>query len=196
LGAGIAVKILYAGQPKEEKQMNRNVKTLALVLIASTALAACGKKKVDDIPPAADGTDYGNGGGQTIDNGGGGIIDGSQEDFLATVGMNGDRVFFDTDKFNIDAADQATLQAQAQWLARYPNKRIVIEGHCDERGTRDYNLALGERRANAAKNYLASLGVDASRIQTVSHGKEKPAAMGSNAEAWAMNRRAVTITVM
>ena len=175
--------------------MKQTMKTLALVLLATTALAACGKKKIEDIPPQADNTDY----GTPQDNGGdtaGQIVEGSQEDFLAAVGMDGDRIFFDTDKFNVDTADQATLQAQAQWLSRYPNKRIVIEGHCDERGTRDYNLALGERRANAAKNYLASLGVDASRIQTVSHGKEKPAAEGSNDQAWAINRRAVTITVL
>ena len=175
--------------------MKQTMKTLALVLLATTALAACGKKKIDDIPPQADNTDY----GTPQDNGGsdiGQILPGSQEDFMAAVGMDGDRIFFDTDRFNVDSADQATLQAQAQWLARYPNKRIVIEGHCDERGTRDYNLALGERRANAAKNYLASLGVDASRIQTVSHGKEKPAAEGSNEQAWAINRRAVTITVL
>ena len=175
--------------------MKKTMKTLALVLLATTALAACGKKKINDIPPQADNTDY----GTPQDNSGdsaGQILPGSQEDFLAAVGMDGDRIFFDTDKFNVDTADQATLQSQAQWLSRYPNKRIVIEGHCDERGTRDYNLALGERRANAAKNYLASLGVDASRIQTVSHGKEKPAAEGSNEQAWAINRRAVTITVL
>jgi peptidoglycan-associated lipoprotein len=172
--------------------MDKKIQTLALVLIATTALSACGKKKIDDMPPAADGTGYGQ------DNGGSGagqIMPGSQEDFLQSVGMNGDRIFFDTDRFNIDSADQATLQSQAQWLARYPDKRITIEGHCDERGTRDYNLALGERRANAAKNYLASLGVDASRILTVSYGKERPAAAGSNEQAWAQNRRAVTITI-
>jgi peptidoglycan-associated lipoprotein len=178
----------------KEKTMTKTMKTLALVLLATTALAACGKKKINDIPPQADNTDYGT--PQDNGSGVGQIIPGSQEDFLAAVGMDGDRIFFDTDRFNVDSADQATLQSQAQWLARYPNKRIVIEGHCDERGTRDYNLALGERRANAAKNYLASLGVDASRIQTVSHGKERPAATGSNEQAWAQNRRAVTITVL
>lgn len=175
--------------------MKKNMQTLALLLLATTALAACGKKKIEDIPPQADNTDYGNSQNDGSDTAGQ-ILPGSQEDFLASVGMNGDRVYFDTDRFNIDSADQATLQSQAQWLARYSNKRIVIEGHCDERGTRDYNLALGERRANAAKNYLASLGIDASRIQTVSHGKEKPAAEGSNEQAWAQNRRAVTITVL
>ena len=102
---------------------------------------------------------------------------------------------FDTDKFNIDAQDQATLQGQAQWLGRYPNTRVTVEGHADERGTREYNLALGERRANSAKNYLASLGVSADRIQTVSYGKERPAAMGSDESAWEQNRRAVTVTV-
>jgi peptidoglycan-associated lipoprotein len=178
----------------KEKTMNKKMQTLALVLLATTALAACGKKKINDIPPQADNTDYGT--PQDNNNGAGQIVPGSQEDFMAAVGFDGDRIFFDTDRFNVDAADQATLQLQAQWLARYPNKRIVIEGHCDERGTRDYNLALGERRANAAKNYLASLGVDASRIQTVSYGKERPAAAGSNEQAWAQNRRAVTITVL
>lgn len=173
--------------------MKKNVQTLALLLLATTALAACGKKKIDDIPPPADNTGYGT--PQDNTGGAGQILPGSQEDFLQSVGFNGDRIFFDTDRFNIDTADQATLQTQAQWLARYPDKRIVIEGHCDERGTRDYNLALGERRANAAKNYLASLGVDASRIQTVSYGKERPAAAGSNEQAWAQNRRAVTITI-
>ena len=177
--------------------MKKTMKTIALVLLATTALAACGKKKIQDIPPQADNTDYGNGQyGNGNGNTAGQILPGSQEDFLATVGMDGDRIFFDTDRFNVDSADQAALQSQAQWLARYSNKRIVIEGHCDERGTRDYNIALGERRANAAKNYLASLGVDASRIQTVSHGKERPAAEGSNEQAWAINRRAVTITVL
>jgi peptidoglycan-associated lipoprotein len=172
--------------------MKKNMQTLALVLLATTALAACGKKKIEDLPPTADGTQNGTPQDTT---GASQILPGSQEDFLQSVGMNGDRVFFDTDRFNIDAADQATLTAQAQWLARYPDKRIVIEGHCDERGTRDYNLALGERRANAAKNYLASLGIDAARIQTVSYGKERPQAVGSNEDAWAQNRRAVTITV-
>ena len=87
------------------------------------------------------------------------------------------------------------LQRQAQWLAQYPNTRAIVEGHADERGTRDYNLALGERRANSAKNYLTPIGVDASRIQTVSYGKERPSALGSDEQSWAQNRRAVTVTV-
>ncbi len=168
---------------------------LAILLLASTAMVAgCGKKKVETLPPAAEGTDYGN---PPVDPnaGAGQILPGSQEDFLQSVGQSGDRVLFDTDRFNIDAQDQATLQSQAQWLARYPNTRVTVEGHADERGTREYNLALGERRANAAKNYLTSVGVDAARIQTVSYGKERPSAMGSDEQSWAQNRRAVTVTV-
>ena len=175
--------------------MKSNTVKLAAVLLASTALiAGCAKKKVEVLPPVAEGTDYGT--AQPDPNAGNGqIVPGSQEDFLASVGQAGDRILFDTDRFNIDAEDQATLQAQAQWLARYPARAITVEGHADERGTRDYNLALGERRANSAKNYLASVGVDAGRIQTVSYGKERPAAMGSDESAWAQNRRAVTVTV-
>lgn len=172
----------------------KNTLKMAAILLASTALVAgCGKKKVEELPPVAEGTE-----GSTPTDpsaGTGQIVPGSQEDFLQTVGQFGDRIFFDTDKFNVDVEDQSTLQRQAQWLARYPNVRVTVEGHADERGTREYNLALGERRANSAKNYLASLGVDSSRIQTVSYGKERPQALGSDEQSWAQNRRAVTITV-
>lgn len=134
------------------------------------------------LPPAAQGTD--NGTTQTDPNAGTGqIVPGSQEDFLQQIGQFGDRILFDTDRFNVDVEDQATLQRQAQWLAQYPNTRVIVEGHADERGTRDYNLALGERRANSAKNYLVSIGVDPSRIQTVSYGKERPYALGSDEQA-------------
>jgi peptidoglycan-associated lipoprotein len=174
--------------------MKSNTVKMAAILLASTALiAGCGKKKVDQLPPVAEGTE---GDTPTDPNAGTGqIVPGSQEDFLANIGQYGDRILFDTDRFNVDSEDQVTLQKQAQWLARYPNTRITVEGHADERGTRDYNLALGERRANSAKNYLISVGVDAGRIQTVSYGKERPAAMGSDESAWAQNRRAVTVTV-
>lgn len=122
-----------------------------------------------------------------------GPVPGSQADFLASI--ISDTVHFDLDKYNIDAESQGILQSQAQWLAKYPAKTVTIEGHCDERGTRDYNLALGERRANAAKSYLVSLGVDASRITVVSYGKERPIALGSDEASWAKNRRAVTLTI-
>jgi len=175
--------------------MTKNTIKMAALLLASTALiAGCGKKKVDTLPPAAEGSDYGQ--TQTDPNAGAGqITPGSQEDFLQQVGQYGDRILFETDRFNVDAEDQDVLQRQAQWLAQYPGTRITVEGHADERGTRDYNLALGERRANSAKNFLVSVGVDASRIQTVSYGKERPSALGSDEQAWAQNRRAVTVTV-
>ena len=106
-----------------------------------------------------------------------------------------DTIFFDTDMFNIDAEDQAALREQANYLNQYPNVRATVEGHADERGTREYNLALGERRANAAKNYLISLGVAADRLSVVSFGKERPVALGSDEQSWARNRRAVTVVM-
>jgi peptidoglycan-associated lipoprotein len=196
LGTGTSLNPYYAGLKLRRKLMKSTKLKMAAILLASTALVAgCGKKKIEELPPVAEGTDYGNQGATDPNAGAGQIVPGSQEDFLASVGQAGDRILFDTDRFNVDAEDQVTLQAQAQWLARYPNTRVTLEGHADERGTRDYNLALGERRANSAKNYLTSLGVGAERIQTVSYGKERPAAMGSDEQAWAQNRRAVTVTV-
>ena len=161
-----------------------------MIAVAIVALSACAKKRVE-FPPAPIGTQGGAataGSAQTS-----GPVAGSQEDFVARV--LADHILFGTDKFDVDAQDQEVLRSQSVWLAQYPNKRVTIEGHCDERGTRDYNIALGERRANAAKNFLASLGVDAARISTISYGKERPAALGSDEESWAQNRRAVTVTV-
>ena len=109
------------------------------------------------------------------------------------MGQGGDRIFFDTDQYNVDDQDRATLDQQAAWLMRNTAVRVTIEGHADERGTREYNLALGDRRANAAKNYLASRGIDAARMTTISWGKERPEAEGSDESAWARNRRAVTV---
>tara|TARA_Y100000992_G_C21254543_1_gene487801 strand:- start:197 stop:706 length:510 start_codon:yes stop_codon:yes gene_type:complete len=104
----------------------------------------------------------------------------------------GDRVYFETDKHNVNASSAYALESQANWLKSTPGFTIILEGHCDERGTREYNLALGERRANAVKEFLVSLGVDASRLEAISYGKERPAAEGSSTEAWAENRRVVT----
>lgn len=105
----------------------------------------------------------------------------------------GDRVFFGYDSSTLTPEGMATLESQANWLKSNSSMGITIEGHCDERGTREYNLALGERRASAARNYLVNLGVNASRITTVSYGKERPAVVGSNESAWGQNRRAVTV---
>ena len=115
---------------------------------------------------------------------------GSKDEFQQVVG---DRVFFDFDKSVIKPEGQTTLQRQADWLKRYPNYSITIEGHCDDRGTREYNLALGERRATAVRNALVALGIPANRMKTISYGKERPAVLGDNEAAWAQNRRGVTV---
>jgi peptidoglycan-associated lipoprotein len=162
----------------------------ATVVISALALSACASKP-KELPPqptAPTTTTTAPAPPQMT-----GPAPGSQADFVASV--LSDTIHFDTDRYNIDTESQGVLQSQAQWLSRYPGKTVTIEGHCDERGTRDYNIALGERRANAAKNYLVSLGVDAARITTVSYGKERPIALGSDEASWAKNRRAVTITV-
>jgi len=114
---------------------------------------------------------------------------GSQEDLAATAG---DRVYFVTDSASVGADQRPVLQRQAQWLAQYRQVQAVIEGHADERGTREYNLALGQRRANAARDLLVSGGVAGSRLRTISYGKDRPAELGSDESAWARNRRAVT----
>jgi peptidoglycan-associated lipoprotein len=164
--------------------------TAMIAAITMLAVGACSKKAPDTLPPAPEGT-----GTDTSADTGTGIVPGSQEDFLASVGLEGDRIFFDFDQYNVDSADMATLQNQAQWMQRNPAVRVTLEGHADERGTRDYNIALGERRANAAKNYLASLGIDPSRISVISYGKERPAELGSTEAAYAKNRRAVTVVI-
>ena len=116
-----------------------------------------------------------------------------QADLVAKAGS--DTVYFGTDEYSLDQATQTTLAAQARWMMANPNVRASIEGHCDERGTREYNQALGERRANAVRDYLLAQGVPAARLVTTSWGKERPVATGSNEEAWAQNRRAVTVII-
>lgn len=117
------------------------------------------------------------------------VTPGSVADFRQNVG---DRVFFDTDQSTIREDGRATLSKQAEWLKKYTNYQIMVEGHADERGTREYNLALGERRANAARQYLIAQGVPASRLKTISYGKERPDPVGSDEAAWARNRRAIS----
>ena len=107
--------------------------------------------------------------------------------------MVGDRVFFGTDEYTLDAEDQATLRRQAEWLQTNPGTRATVEGHTDERGTREYNLALGARRANSAREFLISQGVSPARLQAVSYGKERPIALCSDESCWSQNRRAVTV---
>jgi len=118
------------------------------------------------------------------------IEPGSQEDLIVNVG---DRVFFNYDSAELDTDAQELLQDQVAWLKQYSDVSVIIEGHCDERGTREYNLALGEKRAQSVKNYIINLGISADRVSTISYGKERPAVVGSNDGAWAQNRRSVTI---
>jgi peptidoglycan-associated lipoprotein len=117
------------------------------------------------------------------------VIPGSAEDLRVNVG---DTVHFDYDKYNITDEDRGVLQRQSAWLAKYPQVRVTVEGHCDERGTREYNLALGARRANAVKEYLVSLGVSSQRLDTISYGKERPMCSESTEDCYAQNRRGVT----
>ena len=160
------------------------------VLALVVAVSACSSdKNKGDMAAGGDGTmgaGAGSGSGRGMN---GSAIPGSQQDLAQNVG---DRVFFPTDHSDLTGEARATLDRQAQWLKKYSNLSVTIEGNCDDRGTREYNLALGERRADAVRKYLAASGVDASRLQTISYGKERPSVMGSDESAWAQNRRAVT----
>jgi peptidoglycan-associated lipoprotein len=174
------------------------MKTTKLTIVAiATALAltgGCAKKKPADLPPPPVGADGGVGADGFADpTGGVGTtgLGGARADFLQNV--QSDRVYFATDSHSLDGEARAILDTQAAWLARNPSISVTIEGHADERGTREYNLALGDRRANAAKNYLAARGVAAQRMNVISWGKERPVAEGSDESAWAQNRRAVTV---
>jgi peptidoglycan-associated lipoprotein len=146
------------------------IKAIAAIA-ALTLMAACSSSTQE--PPQAGAT----------------VTPGSIADFKQNVG---DRVYFDTDMSNIREDGRATLTKQADWLKRYTNYPILIEGKCDERGTREYNLALGERRANAVRQYLVAQGVPAERIKTISYGKERPEVVGSDEGAWARNRVGIT----
>ena len=158
----------------------------AIVLSATVSLAACKSPAPEQLPPEP-GVSQPTTGGNT---GGPGV--GTQEHFVRAV--NGQNViYFDTDRYNIDTADAAALQTQAQYMSQYPNITVTIEGHADEQGTREYNLALGARRANAAREYLISRGIAASRLRVVSYGKERPIEVCSSEACYAKNRRAVTV---
>ena len=156
------------------------MRKILIALSATAALAACASRgeptptpAEPTTPPAAEQPR--------------GPVPGSVEDFRVSVG---DRVFFGYDRFDLTPEARSVLERQAAWLRQYPNVRILVAGNCDERGTREYNLALGARRAAAARDYLVSLGVAANRIETVSYGKERPLDPRSNEEAWSVNRNA------
>jgi peptidoglycan-associated lipoprotein len=152
---------------------------LGAVVLAMGLLAACSSTKEEPPPssgPPAAST----------------IRPGTQEDLKTNVG---DTIYFDFDSHAIRADAQATLQKQAAWLQKNPAVRLIVEGHCDERGTREYNLALGDRRAYAVKEYLVSVGVDANRLQTKSYGKERPVCSESDEACWAQNRRGYSLVM-
>jgi peptidoglycan-associated lipoprotein len=157
----------------------------SLVLVsAGLMLAGCSTSKpVSETPPPMAPAPQANSGPTST------IVPGSAEDLRVNVG---DTVHFGYNDYNVEDSDKGTLQRQATWLQRYPGVRITVEGDCDERGTREYNLALGARRANAVKEFLVSVGVSGARIETISYGKEHPVCSESNEDCWAQNRRGVT----
>ena len=155
-------------------------------------VAACATKPKDSADTSGSGatsSDSDGVEGSITETAGSGIVSGSQEDLIVNVG---DRVFFGYDSSELDSDALELLQDQVAWLKQHNNVSVTIEGHCDERGKREYNLALGERRANAVKDYLVARGVDGGRVSTISYGKEKPVALGNDKAAWSQNRRGVT----
>jgi len=153
---------------------------LPCVLALGLALAVTGCATKPKLPDNAEGLGLGSNSASP----------GSQQDFTVNVG---DRVFFETDSSALTATAQQTIDRQAQWLVRYTNYPITVEGHADERGTREYNLALGARRAAATRDYLVSRGVPRNRIRTISYGKERPVAVCNDISCWSQNRRTVTL---
>jgi peptidoglycan-associated lipoprotein len=152
---------------------------IAVALCAALALGACAKKSGADGLDGAGGYGSGRGGPP-----------GSTQDFVVNVG---DRVFFETDSTELTSTARSTLDKQASWLSRYPRYKILVEGHADERGTREYNFALGARRSQVTRDYLAARGVSVGRMRTTSYGKERPVAVCDDISCWSQNRRAVTV---
>ncbi len=159
------------------------------LVVAAFVLAACSSTGDDSANTGSTGASSSGGGDQTA-TAPTGPKPGTQLDLEVNVG---DRVFFDFDKSNLSPESRTAIERWAAWLKTYPANKVVIQGNTDERGTREYNLALGERRADSARDYLVSLGIDTNRVKIVSFGKERPAVVGSNERAWAQNRRAVIV---
>jgi peptidoglycan-associated lipoprotein len=173
--------------------MKRLTSLVAIAASLSLGAGCAHRRTADQLPPEPPSATVAetDGLGNPDGNVGGAALPGSRADFIQSVPA--DRVFFDFDSYALDDQDRTTLDAQATWLTRNAGVRVTIEGHADERGTREYNLALGDRRANAARDYLQSRGIAAGRMQVISWGKERPANPASNETAWAENRRSVTV---
>lgn len=165
-------------------------KSLSILVTALFLVAACESTPTEQGGGQGGGSSSASSGGSSSSGGGSSIAPGSGRDFVINVG---DRVFFAIDKSNLTGDARATLEKQAAWLKRFGNVTVTVEGHADERGTREYNLALGERRANSAKDFLVALGISPNRIKVISYGKERPAALGHNETSWRQNRRSVTV---
>ena len=161
-----------------------NAKLLA-AFAALSLLAACSSDDAATANTAGAAT----GSGAAASSAGWGTQPGSQEELVSSVG---DRVFFGLDQSALSGEARATLDRQAAWLTRYPQVIVQVAGNCDERGTEEYNLALGQRRANAARDYLVARGVSSARVSTISYGKTRPAALGSDDQSWSQNRNAIT----
>ena len=169
------------------------LKKFFITTILIMFVSACATKPKDSADTSGSGataSDNNTVEGTISETAGSGIVSGSQEDLIVNVG---DRVFFGYDSSDLDSDALELLQDQVAWLKQHGDVTVTIEGHCDERGTREYNLALGEKRAQEVKNYLVGLGINPDRVSTISYGKERPAVVGSNDGAWAQNRRSVTI---
>jgi peptidoglycan-associated lipoprotein len=146
---------------------------IAVALCAAFAVSACANRNAEQTSGLA-----------------GAATPGSEQDFVVNIG---DRVFFESDSTELTSQGRSTLEKQAQWLAQYNRYAFTVEGHADERGTREYNIALGARRAQTVKEYLSARGVDSSRMRTISYGKERPVAVCNDISCWSQNRRAVTV---
>jgi len=172
--------------------MKRRTSLIAIAAMLALTAGCAHRRTANELPPQPpSSTETAENSGDQQGNVSGTPIPGSRRDFLQSVPS--DRVFFDTDSYSLDAQSRTTLDAQAAWLTRNAGVRVTIEGHADERGTREYNLARGDRRANSARDYLQSRGIAAARMQTISWGKERPAVDGHDESAWSQNRRAVTV---
>jgi peptidoglycan-associated lipoprotein len=177
--------MLLSTKRSDQGDKNMRFKSLVVVFAALFLVAACESTTSEKGDASGKGAMAVKKSGKDFS-----IKPGSSQDLIVNVG---DRVFFGFDKSSLTADSRATLEKQAAWMKKYPSVGVSLEGHADERGTREYNLALGDRRANSAKDYLVALGISPNRVKTISYGKERPVALGHEESSWSQNRRAVMV---